>query len=389
MPKTARSRSPGASQLLTLAGVCAALLAAHPALADDYADGARAFAARDYAAAAAHWQAAARAGSAEASLQLGLMADVGLGMPGDPARAFGLYLDAARLGQPDAAFNVGVMLDAGTGVARDPVAAGIWYARAVLAGNRRAAFNLGLLYRDGSGVPANADLAAYWLGVAADTIPAAKAALQRLRPADAAPLTAPVPLAAEGVQMADGAVTDLVWTAAPGPPGAVFSVQVVWRAASDAQAQVVWLHDTLASAVQVPLSGAGLSWRVARIDPASGAYLTSPWQHPSGAADGADPRGLVTILVNAGDLRAAALAGGLARGLRGNGLVTRVATAAVAAPAGSVRYRFPQDGRLARDLAGFLPGFAPDGIAQSADLAAGPGEVVVQLVLTSVAGVSP
>ena len=56
--------------------------------------------------------------------------------------------------------------------------------------------------------------------------------------------------------------------------------------------------------------------------------------------------------------------------------------------ASAIRYRYRNDASLAGDLAGFLPGFTANAVALTQDLAVAPGEVVVQLVLAPLAGVS-
>ena len=117
--------------------------------------GAEAFATRDFTAAAELWRKEAAAGSARAKFGLGLLSDLGLGVPRDAAKALRWYLEAADEGVSDAQFNVAVMLDAGTGVPRDVGAAAVWYGRAAANGHHRAQYNLGLLYEAGEAVPRN------------------------------------------------------------------------------------------------------------------------------------------------------------------------------------------------------------------------------------------
>ena len=383
MPKIARFPSPGARfwRTAVLLAVC---MAGSVAAADDYSDGQLAFQARDYAAAAHFWRKAAQAGSGDAKLQLGLMADLGLGRARDPVQAYGLYLEAAKLGVAEAAFNVGVMLDAGTGVAQDSRTASIWYARAAIGGSKRAAFNLGLLYRDGIGLPVNTDLAAYWLR-AADSLPAASDVLKRLKPESPGALTAPTPLSADAVQVAGQPTADLVWTAGTGPQTARFIVQMV----SDSGAvPPVSALETAASAVSVPVPEGGILWRVARVDPGTGQYQASPWQHQL-SADAPDPKGIVSLVVNPGDGRATALAGQLAAALLPSGLIVTLSTASTPQAASGIWYRYGGDASLAHDLAGFLPGFSAGAVLLAPDLQAQPGEVVVALVMTPLTLASP
>lgn len=383
MRKIARFPSLGGKRHRLATSFLVALIVAAPAMADDFSDGTAAFAAGDYLSAASYWQSAADGGSAEAKLQLGLLSDIGEGMPRDPAAAFGYYLAAAQMGLADAAFNVAVMLDAGTDVSRDRVAASVWYARAALAGNKRAALNLGLMYQDGSGVLANDNLAAYWFGSAADTLPAANAALQKLKRNRAGAIVPPVPLAASFLQTKGDARADLVWTSPPGPEGSMFAVQFMTGSASGG---TVTTHETLASALQISAVG-GVVWRVARIDPANGLYQASAWQHQIDSSGALGPVGLVSFVVNADDDRAQAMVRTLANGLRASGLAVSVSTALQPMESSAIRYRYLDDADLANDLAGLLPGFTSNTVTRMSDAKSGPGEVIVDLVLQPV--VSP
>ncbi len=385
MPITASLRSLGNSSLpprkLAWAAACLALLTfASPLAAKTYATGEAAFAVKAYAQAAALWRKEAKAGSAHAFFQLGLLADLGLGMEHDAKAAFAYYRAAADQGLPEAALNVGVMLDAGSGVQKDNLAASTWYAKAALGGNQRAAYNLGLLYQGGIGVPANLDLAALWLGRAA-TLPAAKAALQRLLSSAAPRPTAtgslmPTALSAK-VRYVDGVPRgEFVWTAPPGPESALFCLQVF---VPDAASQPVVSIVTEASAIATPLSGDPVAWQVTRIDQNTGQYWASGWQ-PVGGSKAPVIRGLVTIAVNAGDAHAASAANALASTLQTNGLIVHVALNVVPGGSSQIDYRFAPDAELARTLAGFLPGFASVPVVLSPDLNTGPGEVLVTLV---------
>lgn len=389
MPKIVRFPLLGGKRGRSIALLIAALLAAGPVVADDYADGIAAFASGDYRGATTYLQKAADNGSAQAFMQLGLISDLGLVVNRDPAKAFGYYLAAAQMGLPDAAFNVGVMLDAGTDVRRDLVAAGVWYARSALAGNKRAALNLGLLYQDGSGVLVNDDLAAYWFGKAADALPAAKAALKRLKGSQSGTIVPPVPLAAEVLQKSENLLADLVWTAKPGTEGSMFAVQVFSAGRPGSQDATVWTQETFASALQISVGEGGLIWRVARIDPVLGQYQASPWQHQLGAEGAIDPIGLVSFVVNAGDQRAEAVARNLARGLQNSGLAVAVSTAVQPIATSAILYRYLDDAEVADQLAGLLPGFAPGTVRQLADLPTGPGEIVVNLVMQPTLTFSP
>ena len=94
MPRTGRSSSRGAR--LWGPALVALLNLSGPALAQTYANGAEAYAARDWQAAHQIWRSEADAGSAEALLGLGNLVDFGLLGASDPMAAFDLYLHAAR-----------------------------------------------------------------------------------------------------------------------------------------------------------------------------------------------------------------------------------------------------------------------------------------------------
>ena len=210
-------------------GVLAAAALALPVAAQQAAEsGAEAFDRSDFAAAAELWRKEAAAGSAEAKFGLGLISDLGLGVPRDAAKAMRWYLEAADDGLSNAQFNVAVMLDAGTGVPRDVGAAAVWYGRAAANGHHRAQYNLGLLYAAGEGVPQNPDLARYWLGRAAEALPAAAERLAKLAPArsDQRTFTAPGILVGAVVTNGSARRAEMVWSAPPGPPGAQFLLEV-------------------------------------------------------------------------------------------------------------------------------------------------------------------
>lgn len=360
------------------------LVAAFSASADDYSKGSLAFQEQDYRAAAAFWRKAADNGSAEAKLQMGHLAARGLGMAQDPMLAFEYYLESAEQGLPEAAVNVGAMLDSGTGVVRDSGAASVWYARAALAGNARAAFQLGLMYQAGNGVPVNDDLAFYWLDKALDEQPGATPTVEHPTAVNRGSFSAPEPLAAYVHGVARQPVADLIWTAGPGSQTSRFAVQILSHGGADHSTFELRTSETVASALQVPVRQDGVLWRVARIDPAIGEYRVSPWQHQiSGSFS--DPRGLVLIVVNPGDARSAQVAKDFARVFQPTGLVLRVSIATYPAKVSAIHYSYRQDASLARDVAGFLPGFTPNMASLSPDLLGGPGEVIVNLVLTSVA----
>ena len=120
-----------ARALLFLAAALLPAADAIPAAADLLADGAAAYEAGDYGAAAKAWRPLADGGDAMAQ------------------------------------FNLGLLHETGQGVAEDPAEAAAWYERAALQGLSQAQFNLALLHQTGRGVEKDGTEALYWLEVAA------------------------------------------------------------------------------------------------------------------------------------------------------------------------------------------------------------------------------
>ena len=355
----------------------AALIAATPGLAAGFPDGKAAFDAQDFAAAERLWREEAAAGSPAAMQGLGFLYDLGLGRPRDAAAAFRWFVEAADAGLPSAAFNVGVMLDAGAGAPRAPAAAAVWYGRAAAAGNRRAQYNLGLLYAEGVGVARNPDLARHWLRSAAADLPAARDRLRGLAPTKAAEraMTAPYAVSADRA----GAEVLIVWTAAPGPIGARFQVELL-EAAPDRRGALRRL-DAEGSALTVPLAPAesGHFIRVSRIDPRTQAYAASPWRPLGVDADRPAPRALAKIRIGGDDPDAARLARLIAPALEAGGLAVRIVRTASPPTTSGVGYAYPSDMALAEGIADFLPGLGSDNATRIDDADLAPGEIAIAL----------
>ena len=285
-------------------GLLAAFLILLPAAAR--ADtGEAAFARQDYVAAAGLWRAEAATGSAEAKLGLGLIHDLGLGVPRSSAAALRWYLEAAGDGLADAQFNVGVMLDAGTGAPRDAGAAATWYARAAAKGHARAQYNLGLLYESGIGVPRNPDLARAWFEAARPAISAAANRLEGLAPSPTGDGDAPRPVTGALVGPRSVPRAELVWIAGPGR--GAFEVQI---ARGPSEGDIVLSRGTDLSAIALDLAAeeGELAWRVGRTGGAGAAPAWSPWRDLPWQDDAGDPLqlaqpspGRLTIQVSAGD----------------------------------------------------------------------------------------
>jgi Calx-beta domain/Sel1 repeat len=184
-------------------GLLLAALAAHASLsaAATVGDGQRAYVHRRFEEARRIWAPLAEAGDAQAQVSLGLLFDLGQGVPADPATAYMWYRRAAEAGLAQAQFNVAVMQDSGVVGPRDAVEAARWYAKAAAQGHHRAQYNLGQLYSSGDGVPHDIAEAKAWyraaahggLTAAADKLAEIeKAARSGISPSEAAPVVPPV-----------------------------------------------------------------------------------------------------------------------------------------------------------------------------------------------------
>jgi hypothetical protein len=233
------------------------------------------------------WTDLADRGDAEAEFDLGLLYDLGRGVPADPLRAFGWYKRSADAGFAPGEFNVGVMLDSGQIGPRDAKAAALWYARAAARGQARAAFDLGLLYAEGDGVPRNVEAAVAWFRLAAPALPAAAEKLGRLKPSAASPGAAPVALTpALDLSPADGATltlakntvaVELVWTAPPQSIPVRYYVEVV-EVEGDSMFEVfATFTDCPAILATLPRRSGGYAWRVYTVGLTSPHYAVTEW----------------------------------------------------------------------------------------------------------------
>jgi hypothetical protein len=388
------STSPGVEPIRearTLAAVIILLIA--PATASSES-GNEAFARQDYAAAVDLWRTEAADGSAEAKFGLGLIYDLGLGVPRHSAAALRWYLEAAGDGFADAQFNAAVMFDTGTGAPRDPAAAATWYARAAANGHARAQYNLAMLYENGIGVPSSHDLARAWYEAAGSTLAAAADRLAQLSPPEEQARRGPPPHPVIGAVVGplDEPRAELVWTADAGRDG--FQVQVARRPAGAAAStpgrdDLVLSQDVerTAVAIDLPVMEAGLLWRVGHIGGAGAAVAWSPWQElsrkaviddPLLAAETAPRR--LTIYVNAGDNHARIFAEELSGDYSRGGVDVMVKDAARPASATTVEYRYGSDAAFAAAVAAFLPTLGPDSALQASGLGTPPGEVTLRLV---------
>ena len=152
-----------------LVGGTAILLLSSAALAD-YAAGLNAFNRKDYAHAFSQWIESAKAGDAHAQHGLGMLYELGQGVPyADPKAASEWYQKAAEQNYAPALNNLARLYADGRGVKQDVTKAIELWTKAAEAGNVTARFNLGLQYGAGIGVKKDARKAAQYLLQAAES----------------------------------------------------------------------------------------------------------------------------------------------------------------------------------------------------------------------------
>lgn len=122
------------------------------AFADDFEDGIRFYANKNYSQAAGLFKKAAELGNAQAEYNLGVMHAKGEGMPQDYQQAYFWLHRAADRGIGGAEYNLAIMYDNGLGVDRDYPIAIFWYRRAIQHDVTLANFNLGVMYDNGLGI---------------------------------------------------------------------------------------------------------------------------------------------------------------------------------------------------------------------------------------------
>ncbi len=103
------------------------LYLAGTAMAGQFEDASKAYKRGEYATAVRLWRPLAERGHAETQFALGIMYQLGLGMPQDWAKAAKWYRKAAEQGHASAPSYLGLMYDMGQGVLQDYVQAHKWY----------------------------------------------------------------------------------------------------------------------------------------------------------------------------------------------------------------------------------------------------------------------
>jgi TPR repeat protein len=149
---------------LALAAVLA--LGAVGVRAQDFEKGLAAAQSGDFQTALKEWVPLAEQGDADAQVNLGLMYNLGNGVPQDYGEALKWYSLSALQGNADAQTYVGFMFYLGEGVPQDLAEAGKWLRLAADQGNARAQSRLGQMYEFGDGVLQNNVTAHMWYNIA-------------------------------------------------------------------------------------------------------------------------------------------------------------------------------------------------------------------------------
>lgn len=131
-----RRTGPGPAALQLLVACLIIWLALGGAAAGPLEQGLEAYNRGDFATAGKLWRDAAEAGNATAMNNLGIMYDLGKGVPRSDKLAIFWFTKAARLGHPKAQFNLGRKFDNGEGVTANEVTAYMWYVLAASSGTK-------------------------------------------------------------------------------------------------------------------------------------------------------------------------------------------------------------------------------------------------------------
>jgi len=118
----------------------------------NYENGTVAFERGDYETALREFKILAAQKDSRGQYGLGLMYDLGTGVPTDFEEAIKWYLLSAKQGNADAQNNLATMYAEGEGVEKDANKAAMWYEHAAQQGNFDAPNNLGIMYLQGIGI---------------------------------------------------------------------------------------------------------------------------------------------------------------------------------------------------------------------------------------------
>jgi len=132
-----------------------------------YDKGLAAYNAGDYKAAYNFTVPLANQGNPAAKNLLGMMYELGKGVPQDLARSVSYYRQGAEQGDPHAQYNLAVSFDSGTGVPQNYREAVRWFRRAAEQGISAAQYDLGVMIEQGRGINKSFQKAASWYQKAA------------------------------------------------------------------------------------------------------------------------------------------------------------------------------------------------------------------------------
>lgn len=132
-----------------------------------YKKGLDAYYASDYAAAKALIVPLASKGEPPALNLLGMMYELGKGVPQDAKKSVVYYREAADKGYSYAQYNLAVSYDTGNGIPLNYHEAVKWYQAAAEQGASFAQYNLGVMFEEGRGARKDFKKAAYWYRKAA------------------------------------------------------------------------------------------------------------------------------------------------------------------------------------------------------------------------------
>jgi uncharacterized protein len=163
------------------------LIWAMPALAEaGYKEATDAFDKGDSLTALKEFQSLADDNDARGQYGLGIMYDLGEGVPQSSEQAAKWYQLSAEQGHADAQNNLGVMYEEGEGVPRNYDESMRWYRKAAESGNKDAPNNVGVMYMSGVGAIKDSVKAYMWFIIAGKGALAAisnkKFLLKRLTP---------------------------------------------------------------------------------------------------------------------------------------------------------------------------------------------------------------
>ena len=142
------------------------LLASGVASAADFYKGLDAYKSGDFKTALIEWTPLAEQGNASAQYFLGLMYDVGEGVPENDKTAVKWFTLAAEQGDADAQFELGFMYSRGHGVPENDKTAIKWFTKAAEQGDFGGQGMLGVMYEYGEGVLTDNRRAYMWYNLA-------------------------------------------------------------------------------------------------------------------------------------------------------------------------------------------------------------------------------